>query len=98
MFKSAYFKSETLSVLIWNYKTTAPCNAHQADNNPISSVELTQYSEGVMSVLRKFTAKEESRITNMQIPQWTVTKTESTGELSQILSASIMKVLTFHQE
>lgn len=51
--------------------------AHQAETNTVSDGEFTQYSEGVTSVLWKFTAKKEPRITKMHATQWTVTKTGS---------------------
>lgn len=40
-FKSMYLKSETLSLLIWNYKITVPWNAHSAENNTTSNGEFT---------------------------------------------------------
>ena len=70
-FKSTYSKSETVSVLIWNHKATVACNAHHTENNTVSEGEFTWYLERMTS------AKEEPRITNMHVTQWTVTKTGS---------------------
>ena len=48
-----------------------------AENNSVSDGEFTQYLEGMALVLRKSTAKEEPRVTNTHVAQWTMTQTGS---------------------